>query len=297
MIDLYQSPVLFDETEHKYWLDGKELKGVTGTLIKRAFPNTYNDIPKETLQKAAERGHAIHKCIEEYEKESKFDDIPELISYVRIKEEQKLTHIAAEYLISDEERYASQIDHIFIDENGEIVIADVKTTYKPLYDHVALQLSIYKRMFEQQNKKLEVSKCVLMWLRGDKYEYKELTPWGDEFLDDLFAADINDKVFDITKTYGDLPIKVAEVENYLIKLENEWKRINDERNAIKEGLCQLMLEKGVKKYTTSRLQMTTVTPKPKKTFDTKRFQQEHKDLYDEYLNTSEVKPSIRVTIK
>jgi hypothetical protein len=297
MIELYQSPVVFDEVAHQYWLNGKELKGVTGTLIKRAFPDTYKDVPPDTLMKAAEHGHAIHKCIEEYEKEFKFDDIPELSSYVKIKEEQQLRHIAAEYLVSDEERYASQIDHVFMDANDEIVIADIKTTYKPLYDHVALQLSIYKRMFEWQNKKLKVSKCALIWLRGDKYEYKELTPWGDEFLDDLFSADINDDVFDITKTYGTLPIKVAEIENYLVELDKEVKRKTDELKAIKDGLCQLMLEKGIKKYSTSRLQMTTVTPKPKQTFDTKRFQQEHKDLYNEYLSVSEIKPSIRLTIK
>lgn len=297
MMELYKSPVVFDEVAHKYWLDGKELKGVTSTLIKRAFPDTYKDVPPDTLMKAAEHGHAIHKCIEEYEKESNFADIPELSFYVKIKEEQQLRHIAAEYLVSDEERYASQIDHVFMDANGEIVIADIKTTYKPLYDHVVLQLSIYKRLFERQNPTLKVSKCALIWLRGDKYEYKELTPWGDELLDDLFSADINNNNFDITTTYGSLPVKVAEVETYLAELDAEVKRKTEELKAIKEGLCNLMLEKGVKKYSTSRLQMTTVTPKPKQVFNTSKFKEDYPDLYKDYLSTSEVKPSIRLTFK
>ena len=304
MIELYQSPVRFDEAEHRYWLGERELPGVTSTLIERAFPHPYDDIPEEKreeiLNRAAARGTAIHKSIEDYEENSTFDDIPELENYVTIKEEQKLTHVISEYLVSDEQNYASKIDHVFIDENGEIVIADVKTTYKPYYDHVTLQLSIYKRFFEMQNPNLKVSKCVLIWLRNDKYEYKELPVWGDELLDDLICADLQKQEFDIVKTYGDLPEKVAAVENYLVALDLEVKAKTEELNAIKEGLCQCMMgnvKTGVvKKYSTPRLTMTLVEPKPRKTFDSKRFQQEHPELYKEYLVLSDVKPSVRLTI-
>ena len=37
------------------------------------------------------------------------------------------------------------------DEDGGIVLADIKTTYDKHYEKVALQLSIYKRFFERQN--------------------------------------------------------------------------------------------------------------------------------------------------
>lgn len=295
--ELRQSPVVFDKKEHRYFLGDKELIGVTSTLIRRAFPDTYKDIPADVLANAAARGSAVHQSIEDYETDFIFDDTPELANYVRIKEENGLTHLAAEYLVSDEKRYASAIDHVFQDADGGIVIVDVKTTYKPLYDHVTLQLSIYKRFFELQNPGLKVQKCALIWLRDGNSEYRELMPWGDELLDDLFKADATDKTFDITKTYGSLPVKVAEIEEYLARLDAEVKQKTDELKQIKDGLCQLMLDNGVKKYSTTRLQMTTVTPKPKKTFDAKAFQQDHPDLYEEYVKESEVKPSIRLTFR
>ena len=52
--------VTFIEESHQYFLGEKELKGVTGTLIKKAFPDTYKNIPESVLMKAAERGALIH---------------------------------------------------------------------------------------------------------------------------------------------------------------------------------------------------------------------------------------------
>lgn len=48
--------VTFIEESHQYFIGKKELKGVTGTLIKKAFPDTYKNIPESVLMKAAERG-------------------------------------------------------------------------------------------------------------------------------------------------------------------------------------------------------------------------------------------------
>ena len=41
MITLRKSPVVFNEEEHRYFLNGKELKGVTSTLIRRALPTQH----------------------------------------------------------------------------------------------------------------------------------------------------------------------------------------------------------------------------------------------------------------
>ena len=37
---LVKSKVRFDEEQHRYFLGEKELSGITGTLIKKAFPDT-----------------------------------------------------------------------------------------------------------------------------------------------------------------------------------------------------------------------------------------------------------------
>lgn len=301
-IQLIESGVVFNKEHHTYHLtteDGgkKYLKGITSTLVKRAFPDTYKDVPEEVLRRAAVRGSAIHEKIEKYEADIDYSYSNELLSYLTIKDEQKLTHIASEYIVTDGEKYASAIDHVFVDADGGIILGDVKTTYEPHYDTTALQLSIYRRFFEMQNPGLKVKAIAMIWLKDEKSEWKVLTPWAEECLDELFAADAEDKPFDITSTYGDLPAKVADVEEYLANLEREVKAKTEELKAIKDGLCELMLAKGVKKFTTSRLSLCTVTPKPKKTFDSKRFQAEQPEVYEQYVKTSEVKPSVRLTVK
>ena len=80
---LKDSGIYFDPVAHKYWLNGRELQGVTSTLVARAFPHTYDHVDEETLRKAAERGTAIHHAIELYETEGEYADIPELLKMVR----------------------------------------------------------------------------------------------------------------------------------------------------------------------------------------------------------------------
>lgn len=295
--ELYKSPVVFNAEHHTYHLGDKELKGVTSTLVHRAFPKTYEGISPEVLANAAARGTMVHQAIQAYEDDFVLDGSLELQSYVAIKETYGLTHLASEYLVSDETHYASSVDHVFLDSKGNIILTDIKTTYEPHYENVALQLSIYKRFFEMQNPDLKVSAVALIWLRGEKSEYKVLPVWADEALDLLIEADCKDEEFDIAKTYGDLPQKVYDVQQYLAMLEADVKKKTEELKTIKDGLCKLMVEKGIKRFTTPVMQLTTVTPAPKQTFDSKKFKDDYPELYDKYLKTSEVKPSIRITFK
>ena len=84
---LNQSPVTFRSEDHTYWLGEKELKGVTSTLIKRAFPNTYakpdrytEEEWQEVLANAAAKGSNIHETIELHDELGIVSDLPELQS-------------------------------------------------------------------------------------------------------------------------------------------------------------------------------------------------------------------------
>ena len=304
MEQLVQSPVRFDSESHTYWLGEKELKGITQTLVHRAFPDTYKKPEgyseeewEEVLNNAATKGTQMHQTIELYDELGVTSDLPELQSYIRIKEENKLTVLATEYLVSDEENFATAIDKVMMTPEGEIIIIDFKRTSVKHYDNVALQLSICKRFFEKQNPNLKVAGCYLMWLRDEKSEFKRMSVWADEMLDELIEAELHDKEFDIMQTYGNLPQKVADVQDYLRQLEEEVKTKSEELKQIKDGLCQMMLERGIKSFSTDKMKMTTVTPKPRETFDTKAFQMTHPDLYKSFIKVGESKPSVRITYK
>ena len=304
MKQLVKSPVRFDSESHTYWLGEKELKGITQTLVRRAFPDTYKKPEGYTEEKweavlnnAAKNGTKMHQTIELYDELGVTNELPELKNYIRIKEENKLTVLATEYLVSDEEHFATAIDKVFLTPDDEIIIVDFKRTSVKHYENVALQLSICKRFFEKQNPDLKVAGCYLMWLREDKYEFKKMPVWADEMLDELIEAELHDTSFEITKTYGDLPQKVEDVQDYLRQLEEEVKTKSDELKRIKDGLCQMMLERGIKSFTTDRMRLTTVTPKPREAFDIKAFQMTHPDLYKSFIRVGESKPSVRITYK
>ena len=302
---LNQSPVRFVSGSHQYFLGGKELFGITSTLIKRAYPDTYKKPDNyteeqwaEILKNAAAKGSNMHETIELYEDLGVESDSPELQSYIRIKKENNLTALASEYVVSDEEHYATAIDMVAMNAEGEIVLIDYKRTSVLHLDNVTLQQSICKRWFEKLNPGLKVAHIYVLWMRDEKSRFEELTPWGGEQLDMLINADINDEEFDVTKTYGNLPAKVAAVQDYLFNLEEEVKAKTEELKNIKEGFCQLMLQNNLKSFQTDRIQMTVSVPKASEKFDSKKFAEDHPDLYKQYLKKgAEPKPSIRITNK
>lgn len=296
MITLRISPVFFDPTEHRYWLGDKELKGVTSSIVKLAYPSDYDNVPEETLRKAAERGTHIHEVIEDYETRAVFDDIPELASYVNIKEAAGLTHIAAEYLVSDEDTYASQIDHVFTDKDGGIVLADIKTTYARHYDKTALQLSMYKRLFEMQNPGLKVSRLAMIWLRGEMSEYKELDPVDEDYLDSLIEADKGGMPLP-PAPMGDLPAMVAAVEREIATVMRVAEDAKKREEELKQGLYDKMMEMGIKSFDGEVVRLTVVLPTESTSLDSKKLKAELPEVFERFKKTTTRKGSLRVTIK
>lgn len=300
---LKKSPVIFKSDTHQYFLGKKELKGITSTLVHRAYPDTYKRPDKytqeeweEILANAAAKGSNVHETIELYDELGAVSDLPELQSYIRIKNENHLTVLATEYVVSDEKDYATAIDKVLVREDGSIILVDFKRTSAIHIENVTCQQSICKKFFEKQNPGLTVSGIYLMWLREDKSKFVELTPWADEAIDLLIKSDKEDVPFDIMATYGNLPAKFAEVEAEVARIETEVKRMQETQKLMKDGLYKLMEEANVKSWTGSKLKLTRVLPTTGKTFDAKRFEEEHPDLYKEYLKDSTRSGSLKITV-
>ena len=59
-----KSNVIYDEVAHTYHLNGKQLKGITGTLIPHAIGQKYADVPEHILAEKAKYGKLVHSEIE-----------------------------------------------------------------------------------------------------------------------------------------------------------------------------------------------------------------------------------------
>lgn len=305
-IQLQPSRVYFDELTHTYIRedDNRILKGITGTLLRRAFPDTYADIPEDVLQHAAERGTAVHKAIEAQVQDEWFN--PDLIDVVRTAREllsqRGLTVIAVEYVVTDGENYASPIDLVCTDKKGELCIVDIKTTSSRMYEHVQLQTSIYKVFLERQNPGLTAARTFCLWLRvNDGFDVLEsdlfeMRPVDKEYIDHLIECDLADEVFDITRFYGNLPTTLRDAEEYMKALDQLLKEKKEEYDKIKSGLLALMSERDIKSFDSGRTKLTRVLPQVRTSFDTEAFKKDHPDLYDEYMTKVVVtKESLRIT--
>lgn len=299
-ISLNVPKVTFIEETHQYFIGKKELKGVTGTLIKKAFPDTYKNIPESVLKKAAERGGLIHNTFETFC--SIFDaDIKqypnpteELQAFHSMLVAYDLHYVASEYLVTDGENFASAIDGIFADNEGNIYLVDYKTTATLHYDNVSLQLSIYAKWFEEQNPDLKVKEIVCMWFKNGQSKFQPLPRVADYQIDDLINAYLADD--------AEYQYKV-EVPEQFSALEQEFRLITARVDALKikqdelkEKIMKMMEDNKQKSVKTQFASYSYVAATTKKTFDTKLFKDTEPDHYEHYLKETTTKPSIRIKL-
>lgn len=297
---LVKSKVRFDEEHHRYFLGEKELSGITGTLIKKAFPDTYKGIPDAILAKAAERGSVVHQNLELFDTICNSDInifpsvLPEVKDYNEMIISYGLHHVDSEYLVTDNENFASAIDKVLADDEGNIYLADIKTTATLHYDNVSLQLSIYAKWFEEQNPDLKVKEIVCMWFKNGQSKFQPLPRVSDEQIDELINAYLADDT--------DYQYKV-EIPEQFSALEQEYRLITARMDALKikqdelkEQIMKMMEDNKQKSVKTQFASYSYVAATTKKTFDTKLFKDTEPDHYEHYLKETTTKPSIRIKL-
>lgn len=299
-ISLNVPNVTFIEESHQYFIGKKELKGVTGTLIKKAFPDTYKNVPESVMKKAAERGGLIHNTFETFC--SIFDaDIKqypnpteELQAFHSMLVAYDLHYVASEYLVTDGENFASAIDGIFADSEGNIYLVDYKTTATLHYDNVSLQLSIYAKWFEEQNPDLKVKEIICMWFKNGQSKFQPLPRVSDEQIDDLINAYLADD--------AEYQYKV-EVPEQFSALEQEFRLITARMDAlkikqddVKEQIMKMMETNKQKSIKTNIGSYSYVESTTKRTLDTKLFKEKYPNAYERLTKVSISKPSIRIKL-
>ncbi len=296
MIKLQQSGVVFTPEDHRYFLDGKELKGITRMLHRQVFPDLYRDVPQFVLDRAAERGTMVHESIELLDcgfepKES----TPELNNYKKIKHDNGLLTLENEYLVTDNENFASAID-LVLTNGEEIILADIKTTSVLNKEYVRWQLSIYAYLFELQNSDLEVSKLFAIWLRGDKSEYAEVERIDTEIIKDLLQCEVDGRQFvnPLTKTDAEVPVAIKNAEYSVYTLVTQLKELNEKKKQLSEGLLKLMQENDVKSYKGQYITLSRKAASQREDVDKKKLKEQYPDIYEACVKTTEIKESLQI---
>ena len=157
--------LLFFDEGHKYTLDGEELPSVS-QLTRFISREIYGDVGQFNLDRAAERGTAVHKATELLDKygtaEIDEDISLYLKAYIAFRKEHKCEWQKIEYATHHPDNlYAGTLDRVGT-VDGNLAILDIKTSstiQKPLY---TAQLNLYREMLPDP-----IEQLIILHLRKD----------------------------------------------------------------------------------------------------------------------------------
>lgn len=136
---------------HTYIYNGVVLPSIT-QLLKVKFGNKYNCVSKETLERAAEQGTAVHKAIEEYEQNGTESNLPELRNYKFLKRaynfECKDNEVPVVLFWNGEAVACGRLD-LVLTEGEKIGLGDIKRTSALDKNYLAYQLNLYRIAYQQ----------------------------------------------------------------------------------------------------------------------------------------------------
>lgn len=298
MIELVKSSVVFNEENHTYMLGEKLLKGITGMISRQLFPDKYRDVPAFVLKKAAEKGSLIHNQCQFADTTGLPPESIEAENYIKMRVNAGYNAFANEYTVSDNDYFASNIDCVW-EKDDRISLGDIKTTQQLDKEYLSWQLSIYAYLFELQNPLIKVDKLFGIWVRGDKHELVEITRKPDEEVKKLMECEMKGEQY-----LSNLPVPADEksliplqLVNTIIGIEEELAGLTEIQKGYKEKLKTVMRENGVKSWDAGRLRVSYTPASTGNSFDAKKFQADHPELYAKYIKTSPKADSIRVTIR
>lgn len=164
----------FDDT-HTYLYDGIILPSVT-QIIKMKFGHKYDGVPAFVLQRASQKGTAVHSAIEHYCKFGEESNLPELYNFKFLRDHYGFKVLGNEIPIvlfhDDKPICAGRLD-LVLEQDGKIGLADIKRTYTLDKEYLAYQLNLYRLAYQQcYNTKIEFLKGV--HLREEKRQYVDI---------------------------------------------------------------------------------------------------------------------------
>ena len=305
-IELKDSGVLFNEEEHSYQLDRKELSGITGMLQRQLFPTEFDGIPMHLIQSAADYGTSVHISCEDFDKNWINDGTQEVNDYIQLCKDYGLVHECSEYTVTDGKDWASKIDKVYRVSGDTFSLGDIKTygqmTPEKL-EKARWQLSIYAYFFELMNKKAKVDQLFVIRLRnkmkkdGTFDHIREIVFVNripSETCKDLLDCDLRGEQF--INPY-DIPDEYKSQEQTIRDLIQTKTEVEEQLANIKARILADMEKQGVKTWSTETMRLIRKSPTTRSSFNLPAFKSDHPELeYESYMKVSPVAGSLQIVV-
>jgi len=292
--------IIFCEENHTYISKTRSYSGITGILEKYLFPDKYKDIPDAILEKAKQRGTTCHNQMEMWINGLPYENQnDEVVKMQDLLNGRNFTH--AELLVSDYKNFATKIDAVEESEDG-IILWDWKTTSTLDKEYLSWQLSICAYFYEMNfNKK--VMQLMAGYITDKKVEIVPIVRIAEEHVIALLDAAANGAEFFINPLKTDVLSqeavleKIYEIEQIIVDCEKRAKEAKIQGEALRAGLLNQMMEKGLKRIETDRMLLTVKEPYERETLDGKKVKELAPEIYNKCKKVTKVKESLLIKIK
>lgn len=233
---------------------------------------------------------------------------PQIREYINATTE---AHFVVDTVIDEDKKIRSNVDGVDYDHK---LLLEVKTHGKnPKLNVYEAQMQLYMHqlgldegwlaMYERPSDfdiEFDAERLKVEVIKRDDEEIKKIldaieTFWiRCEYLKE--NPDMAESEFMTIGTDMDLAVsRLNKVAPSLLQLKEAVARLEAIEKDAKELLYQKMEENDIKKFETPFFIVTRVLPSKSNRFDSKRFKEEHPEIYDEYLTASERKGYVKLT--
>jgi hypothetical protein len=298
MSKLNDCGVVFEAERHTYKLGNLELVGITGIIKSQLFPGMYSCVSNLVLEKAAQRGKDTHDAFAAFDLIGTVEPFFEsdLKQYSDLLNKHGFTVIDSEYLVTDFSHFATAIDKVLTDNDGNIFLADIKTTYSLDKNYLSWQLSICKYLFELTNPELKVSGLVGVHVKDGvafhKIEEKPME-WVMELLDcQIKGLPYSDPELTVVSDSRTLQL----IEDITL-MESEIKRLNVLKNDLKEKIQEAFNSHGVERWKNEWFVISKRKAYERILVDSDKLKKLNFDLYEECKKITQIGESINIKLK
>lgn len=288
--------ITFDEKKHAYTDEkGNQIPSVT-QILGKVYGTGLEKAPSYFVERAAEKGTAIHKEIETYIQTGEMGQSKEFKAWLEIFKISLhfMDKQGSEMIIFADTPYGQFAGTVDLLANG--FLYDWKTCKTATRAQIAKwqkQLSFYCYALRQMGQWVNLPLNIVHLT--DKCDIIKVDYLGDEFVEETMrlysAGEVAEKPqYDLeTVSQKDLAL----LEDTLFQIESLEKVADSIRSKIKDE----MERRGILDLQIGKVKMTYVAGTIRQTFDSKKFKEDDPDLYAVYLKDMVVKPSVRITIK
>ena len=311
--------VEFNEASHLYMIDGEVAQySVTQLLAKHRLANDYSGIDAETLKKKANYGTNVHKDIENIVNKKDYEPTTDEGKLFKDYAKQKLHSCISETLVGLNYKgllIGGSIDLLGFDIVGNEIIADHKTyaqmTSKTL-EHISWQLSLYDYM-ARRTKEINgnplawygAKTYLVLWYHKNENQEIELEPIEvrkipDEEIENLFECELKGEIYQPKGLMlsDDLELSLQQAEMILAQKELEIKEYKTKVEEYRKQLKERMEQDKILNWKSPNgvVSISYVSGYTREGVDTTKLKKERPGIYSQYLKTTNVKSTIKVSV-